>query len=348
MKINLQSVQHCFYVDNCLQSLPSSHEAKSLIDKMRPLLADGGFNIRQWASNDPTVIHHLPPDAKSKTSELWFSDNGDPKELTLGLQWNCFTDMLGYKTRSITYHQPTMRYIYKVLASQYDPLGYLVPFTTRAKILVQDLWKQERGWDNIIKTDSLLEKWQAWELELKNLPDIHFPRCYLPPCTNAATSESHMHVFCDASERVYGAVAYLQTKDRHDNTHVSFIMARSRIAPKRQLSIPRLELCAALSGAQLASFLSSELTIPLLSVTLWTDSTTVLSWLTSDSCRYKVFVGTRIAEIQSECFPEEFNALKTGKSISKSSKLLPLSPEYDPDVSLIRVGGRLRRVQKIS
>lgn len=178
-----------------------------------------------------------------------------------------------------------MRNLYKVLASQYDPLVYLAPFTTRAKILVQDLWKQERGWDNIIKTNSLLEKWQAWELELQNLPDIHFPRCYLPPSTNATTSESLMHVFCDASERVYGAVAYLLTTNKHSKIHVSFIMARSCIAPKRQLSIPRLELCAALSGAQLANLLSSEFTIPLQSVTLWTDSITVLSWLTSDSCR---------------------------------------------------------------
>ncbi len=293
----LQSVQHCFYVDNCLQSFPSSNEAKYLINKMRPLFTDGGFDIGQWASNDPAVIHHLPPDAKSKTTKLWLSENGDPKELTLGLQWNCCTDMLGYKNRSIIYHQPTMRNIYKVLASQYDPLGYLAPFTACAKILVQDLWKQERWWDNIIKTDSLLEKWQAWEIELQSLPDIHFPRCYLPPSVNTATSESHMHIFCDASERVYGAVAYLQTIDQHHHIHVSFITARSRIASKQQLYIPRLELCAALSGAQLVNLLSSELTIPLQSVTLWTDSTTVLSWLTSDSCRYKVFVGTRIAEI---------------------------------------------------
>lgn len=101
----LQSVKQCFYVDNCLQSFPSSHQAKSLIDKMRPLLAKGSFDLRQWASNDPAVIHHLPSDATSKTNELWLSGNGDPKELTLGLQWNCLTDMLSYKTKSITYHQ---------------------------------------------------------------------------------------------------------------------------------------------------------------------------------------------------------------------------------------------------
>lgn len=125
---------------------------------------------------------------------------------------------------------------------------------------------------------NLLNEWQAWELELQNLQkDIHFPCCFLLPCTNAATSESH---------------------SKHDHTHVSFSMARSRIATKRQPSIPHLELCAALSGAQLANLLNSELTFPLQSVTLWTGSTMVLSWLTSDSCRYKMFVVAIIVEIQ--------------------------------------------------
>lgn len=75
-------------------------------------------------------------------------------------------------------------------------------------------------------------------------------------------------------------------------------MARSRIAPKRQLSVPRLELCAALCGARLANLLTAELTIPIQSVTLWTDRTTARSRIKSESYRYKVFVGTRISEIQ--------------------------------------------------
>ena len=62
--------------------------------------------------------------------------------------------------------------------------------------------------------------------------------------------------------------------------------------------MPRLELSAALTGAQLAHLLSEELTLSISSVTLWSDSTTLLQWLQSESCRYKVFVGTRISEIQ--------------------------------------------------
>lgn len=61
--------------------------------------------------------------------------------------------------------------------------------------------------------------------------------------------------------------------------------------------MPRLELCAALTGAQFLSLLHKELTL-LIHRTLWTDSTTVLSWLKSESCRFKVFVGSRVMEIQ--------------------------------------------------
>lgn len=96
------------------------------------------------------------------------SQKRDPKETTLGLQWNCLTDTLSYKTRPSIYHLPTMRNIYKVLANQYDPLGYLTPFTTCAKFIVQDLWKQERGWDDVIKTDNLLKhgKYGSWNCKI--------------------------------------------------------------------------------------------------------------------------------------------------------------------------------------
>lgn len=95
-------------------------------------------------------------------------------------------------------------------------------------------------------------------------------------------------MFCDASERAYGSVAYLRTEDPNGKVEVAFLAARSRVAPKKQQSILRLQLYAARTGAQ----------CPIHQTIFWSDSTTVLTWLQSDSCQFKVFVGTRVAEIQ--------------------------------------------------
>ncbi len=111
-------------------------------------------------------------------------------------------------------------------------------------------------------------------------------------------SQRDVHIFCDASECAYGSVAYLRTEDQHEEVEMAFLTARSWVAPKKQQTIPRLELCTALTGAQLAKVVKMELYLPIHQFTLWTDSTRVLTRLHSDSCRFKVFVGTRVAEIQ--------------------------------------------------
>lgn len=76
------SVEQCFYVDNCLQSVPTPQEAKELVDKLRKLLPSGGFELRQWASNTPSVISHLPKEARSDSLEHWLSQ-GDPNQPNL-------------------------------------------------------------------------------------------------------------------------------------------------------------------------------------------------------------------------------------------------------------------------
>lgn len=293
-------VEQSFYVDNCLHSTHSKEEAKDIVDRLRHLLHTGGFEIRQWASNVPAVIEHLPSNIRSESSELWLSQySTDLQEPTLGLRWDCIHDTLKYKHRPVERTEPTLRNVYRVLACQYDPLGYIVPFTTRAKILVQDLWKAQIGWDDPIQPQSLRDRWLTWEREIPDLIQMEIPRCYAPVSADSSTSIRDLHIFCDASERAYGSVAYLRTEDAQKQVHVSFVLARSRVAPKKQLSMPRLELSAALTGAQLASVLQTELTLPIRTIILWSDSTTVLHWITSESCQYKVFVGTRVAEIQS-------------------------------------------------
>jgi len=191
-----------------------------------------------------------------------------------------------------------MRNIYRVLASQHDPLGYIFPFTTRAKILVEQLWDKHRDWDDSNLPQDLLMAWHSWEGELKHLPQVKIPRCYSPTHMDHPETKRDIHIFCDASEKAYGAVSYLRSEDPKGMVHVCFLLARSRVAPRKQLSIPWLELCAAVTGAHLAKLLNNELTLDIRHVVLWSDSTTVLTWLHSESCRFKVFVGTRVAEIQ--------------------------------------------------
>ncbi|XP_067274307.1 uncharacterized protein [Pseudorasbora parva] len=293
------SVEKSFYVDNCLQSFDSPKTAKNLVDKLYSLLASGGFELRQWASNDPSVISHLPFDIQSQNSILWLCEgHQDVQESTLGLHWNCQSDTLSYKRRKPDCQMPTMRSIYQILASQYDPLGYIVPFTTRAKVIVQRLWDKKREWDDPRLPENLLDSWKQWESELEDLQHITLPRCYCSEELDCSTSNRQLHIFCDASEKAYGSVAYLRTENPQGKVEVAFVTARSRVSPKKQQSIPRLELCAALTGAQLAKVLKTELTLPLNDITLWSDSTTILTWLLSESCRFKVFVGTRVAEIQ--------------------------------------------------
>ncbi|XP_067660546.1 uncharacterized protein [Haliotis asinina] len=293
-----RSVATVFYVDNCLDSVPTAAEAKELVHDMSALLDKGGFHLRQWISNVPSVVADLPTEDQAANCERWLSlGEAGLTEGTLGLQWQCDSDVLGYRVKEISHDCLTMKVIYRILASQYDPLGYLTPFTARAKVIVQDLWKLKRDWDAPIVEGSEYEKWCSWENELPSIENVNLPRCYTPHHVDTTNSVQQLHIFSDASERVYGAVAFLRTVYQ-GKVYVSFVQARSRVAPKRQLSIPRLELSAALVGAQLADMLNRELTLPIERVTLWSDSTTVLSWLKSDSCRYKVFVGTRVAEIQ--------------------------------------------------
>ncbi|XP_039516235.1 uncharacterized protein LOC120470711 [Pimephales promelas] len=326
----LHLVETAFYVDNCLTSVTNADEAKNIVDRMRKLLSAGGFDIRQWASNIPTVVEHLPLEARAASTELWLSQpRQDPEEPALGLRWNCLTDCLGYRHRPVEYSQSTLRNVYKVLATQYDPIGYLIPFTTRAKILIQDLWRVGVGWDELIRPEALLDIWRQWESELVHLPQVEIPRCYVPSVASTGSLRREAHIFCDASERAYGAVAYLRTQDNQGEVHVAFVMARSRVSPRKQLSIPRLELCAALAGAQMAKVIVTELSIPSQQVNLWTDSMTVLTWLNSDSCRYKVFVGTRVAEIQEHTESSTWRYINTtdnpADDLTRGKPLLELS-----------------------
>ncbi|XP_073719442.1 uncharacterized protein [Misgurnus anguillicaudatus] len=127
-----QTVERNFYVDNCLKSVTTEAQAVQMVNRLQCHLNEGGFELRQWASNIPEVIGHLPAELKSSSSDIWLrQEMTNPQENALGLIWQCRSDTLVYKPYQKEKGETTMRNIYRTLAKLYDPLGHLIPYTTR-------------------------------------------------------------------------------------------------------------------------------------------------------------------------------------------------------------------------
>lgn len=150
-----------------------------------------------------------------------------------------------------------------IVERQYDPLRVIHPYTTRVKVIGQQLWANHCDWDDPQLPSERQQAWIAWEDELKHLPQVTLSRCYNLPYMDCPDVSQEIHIFSDASEKAYGAVVYLLSEGCQEELSLGFLLARSRVAPRKQQSIPRLELCAALIGAQLGKLLTAELTVKL-------------------------------------------------------------------------------------
>ena len=155
------------------------------------------------------------------------------------------------------------------MSSVYDPLGFACPFTIPAKKIIQDLTRLKIDWDDLLPGDAL-ETWQCWRQDLLKMENLKIPRC-VQTDVKGGIVQFQLHHFSDASQTAYGAVSYLRLVD--DSGHVSccLLIAKSRLAQMKQMTIPRLELTAATLAVQLDHMIQRELNIPIHSSTFWTD-----------------------------------------------------------------------------
>ena len=123
----------------------------------------------------------------------------------------------------------------------------------------------------------------------------HIPRCYFPKETTVTSTQ--LHGFSDASEKAYSGVVYIRMEDSTGAVHTSLITSKTRVAPIKRLTIPRLELNGVLIMARLLSHCMDVLDLPLSSVHAWTDSTIVLAWIQGNPHRFKVYIGNRVTQI---------------------------------------------------
>ena len=134
-----------------------------------------------------------------------------PSEKALGVLWAVESDLLGCHV-SVPDKPVTRRGILSVVSSVYDPLGMVAPFVLQGKVLVQELWRWQLGWDDKIP-DEIVLKWQQWLQSLPYLDKFVIPRCYQPEGFGDLASVE-LHQFADASEIGYACVSFLRLKNR--------------------------------------------------------------------------------------------------------------------------------------
>ena len=180
------------------------------------------------------------------------------------------------------------------IAKTFDVMGWFAPTIISMKILLQRLWELKLEWDEPVSQE-VHSVWYRWKSKFPTLATRNIPRTYSPK--DAQVASMQLHGFSDVSEDAYSGVVYMRTVDARDAVPVSLVMAKTRVAPLKRLSIPRLELCGAQLLAELLQYTKSIFSVSLSQVFAWTDSTVVLGWLNGIPRRFKTYVVNRVSSI---------------------------------------------------
>ncbi|XP_011858176.1 PREDICTED: uncharacterized protein LOC105555744 [Vollenhovia emeryi] len=178
------------------------------------------------------------------------------------------------------------------VAQIFDPLGFASPVVIKAKILLQELWLHKLQWDDPLPSQ-LSARWLIIREELTSLAKLSISRWL----NTWSDSQVELHGFSDASQLAMAAVIYISV---HDSTGATFslVCSKTKVTLLKRLSIPRLELTAALLLSRLMQYVKATLNMDVTATHMWTDSLVTLSWIRSHASRWKDFVRNRVAQIQ--------------------------------------------------
>lgn len=163
-----------------------------------------------------------------------------------------------------------------------------------AKILLQDIWRSKVDWVGPLEPEILVRR-RRWTAGLSSLENLSIRRNLLSRPESSYRS-LQLHAFSDASKDGFGAVIYLRSEGE-DGVKFGLVLAKARVAPIHQITIPKLELQGALMASRLVEYCKREMTLAISSVFFWCDATTVLRWLHASHHRFTPFVANRVSEI---------------------------------------------------
>ncbi|XP_018307413.1 uncharacterized protein [Mycetomoellerius zeteki] len=221
--------------------------------------------------------------------------------------WNTRDDQISYTTNPIKgFEQVTKRRVLSEIAKIFDPIGLLGPVILFAKRLMQDVWRCGIQWDEPVPR-IILNEWSEFTRQWELMDHISFDRKLLIE----NHSNIQIHGFCDASRVGYGVCIYVRSKNNQDAVLSRLLCAKSRVAPLKPVTIPRLELCGALLLARLYHEVIDTLNFVPNRVVFWCDSTIVLHWLKTEIHQLKTFVANRVTEIRDLTETVEWKHIRT-------------------------------------
>lgn len=278
-----------FYMDDVLSGAKDIESARILQHQLIKMLKRGGMDLHKWASNLPELLD-TSPNLNHKVS---INEEKNSNAKTLGMNWLSNEDNFAFYINHTSDTSFTKGSVLSFIARLYDPLGLLGPIICKAKIFMQKLWLHQLRWEDKLPI-ALANEWNTLVKSFRNIEQIKIPRWILvDDCQKFI-----LHCFADASKYAFGAVIYLQCIRTNDCASSMMLTSKSRVAPLKIISIPRLELCACLLASKLRIKVEQALHLQIDRVIMYTDSTIALSWIHSKPHQLKTFVANRVSKIQ--------------------------------------------------
>ena len=222
-KAAAMTLQDSFYVDDLLKSLDNEKEAIKLIMNVKAMHESGGFKLTKFLSNSKQVFQSV--DEADRRQGVKDKDlMGDlPAEQALGVLWGTEIDKFGFRV-TLKQKSWTRRGLRSVISSVYDPLGFAAPFPLQGKLLIQQLCKENLGWDETIP-DNIQKQWAKWERQLKELEGLSVDRCF-KQANFGKIVDCSLHHFADACEHAYGQASYLRIVDETGRIHCCLVIGK--------------------------------------------------------------------------------------------------------------------------
>ncbi|XP_063993928.1 uncharacterized protein LOC135171373 [Diachasmimorpha longicaudata] len=301
------------YVDDICGGAHSEEELLKTAHHVTQLCQSGGFPLAKWHSNSAGLLSALRSDSTSHDQKVI----EDSLTKILGVSWHPGTDSFTFSIARPETNSISKRIILSETAQLFDPLGFLAPVVVRAKILLQALWIEKLGWDDPV-SPTTAHRWRQFRDELNQLSEVTVPR-WLGLLKGF---DVEVHGFSDASQVAMAAVIYLKVPHLPGNG-TTLVCSKAEVAPLKRLTIPRLELTAALLQAKFIRYVQDQLNLRAAPTYLWTDSSVTLTWISSHPSRWKEFVRNRVALMQPTHQPTHCpaNSLEAGAWQGESSRL---------------------------